>query len=125
MFLTTLSEIAFDRLQGFTKSFRNIENHFNGNSDSLNLEFGDAERRIDGIYSGMGASVTEGMSMLDRERKEALTGAQFDTQTSELENKQRLDRLNSAADGAKRISIMENQQLLALEHAQKNNITKV
>ncbi|KAF4754654.1 hypothetical protein FOZ62_003267 [Perkinsus olseni] len=73
----------------------------------------------------MGASMTEGMSMLDRERREALTGAQFDTQTSELENKQRLDRLNTVTSGAKRISIMENQELLALEHAQKNNITKV
>ncbi|KAF4678301.1 hypothetical protein FOL47_000030 [Perkinsus chesapeaki] len=114
-----------DGMKAVVGNLENIEGDFNGNGDTLNLEYGDVERRLGSLYSGMGASVTEGVSVLDRERREALTGTQFDIQTSELNNKHRLDGLGADTNGAKHISILENQEFLALEHAQKNNITKV
>ncbi|KAF4686653.1 hypothetical protein FOZ60_004985 [Perkinsus olseni] len=104
---------------------RILDAHLNSETTHLQGEVENVAQRTSMLFHGLESAMNQTNALLDREQKESELSTKFAIQTTEINNKRRIDGVANAVKKADKLIKVENMELYKLEHAQKNNISRV
>ncbi|KAF4678300.1 hypothetical protein FOL47_000029 [Perkinsus chesapeaki] len=102
-----------------------LDAHLNGETTHLQGEVENVAQRTSQLFHGLESAMNQTNALLDREQKESEMSTRFAIQTTEINNKRRIDSVAGSAKEADHLIKTENKELWILEHEQKNNISRV